>query len=49
MRHLLGLRNVPAEEIISILDTAKSFRELLDRPVKKSAVSAWDDGGQPLF
>lgn len=35
MRHLLGLRNVPAEEIISILDTAKSFRELLDRPVKK--------------
>lgn len=35
MKHLLGLRGVSEEEILSLLDTAKSFRELLDRPVKK--------------
>lgn len=35
IRHLLGLRGVQAEDIRIILDTAKSFREILDRPVKK--------------
>lgn len=35
MKHLLGLRGVSAEKILAILDTANSFRELLDRPVKK--------------
>ena len=35
MKHLLGLQGVPEEEIYAILDTAKSFRELRDRPVKK--------------
>jgi len=34
IRHLLGLQNVCAEDINEILDTAKSFREILDRPVK---------------
>lgn len=33
--HLLGLEDVPAEDIESILDTAESFREVLDRPIKK--------------
>ena len=35
IRHLLGLRGVPATDIRLILDTAKSFREILDRKVKK--------------
>lgn len=35
MKHLLGLRGVPASDIRMILDTARSFREILDRPVKK--------------
>ncbi|MFH2037035.1 MAG: aspartate carbamoyltransferase catalytic subunit [Candidatus Zixiibacteriota bacterium] len=34
-RHLLGLEGMPAEEIKLILDTAVSFREVLDRPIKK--------------
>lgn len=35
IKHLLGLRDVPASDIRTILDTARSFREILDRPVKK--------------
>lgn len=35
IKHLLGLRGVPASDIRTILDTARSFREILDRPVKK--------------
>jgi len=34
-RHLLGLQGVPKEDIQLILDTATTFREVLERPVKK--------------
>ncbi|MCW8804109.1 MAG: aspartate carbamoyltransferase catalytic subunit [Ignavibacteriaceae bacterium] len=34
-RHLLGLQGVPKEDIQTILDTAHTFREILDRPIKK--------------
>lgn len=34
-RHLLGLDGMPREDIQMILDTAVSFREVLDRPIKK--------------
>ncbi len=34
-RHLLGLDGMPREDIELILDTAVSFREVLDRPIKK--------------
>lgn len=34
-RHLLGLHGVPKEDIQLILDTTKTFREVLDRPIKK--------------
>jgi aspartate carbamoyltransferase catalytic subunit len=34
-RHLLGLDGVTKEELTLILDTAVSFREVLDRPIKK--------------
>src|SRR3989339_2260602 len=34
-RHLLGLQGVPKEDIFLILDTATTFREVLDRPIKK--------------
>ena len=34
-RHLLGLQGVPKEDIQTILDTANTFREILDRPIKK--------------
>lgn len=33
--HLLGLKNVPKEDIQLILDTAITFREVLERPIKK--------------
>ncbi|MCD6205928.1 MAG: aspartate carbamoyltransferase catalytic subunit [Candidatus Marinimicrobia bacterium] len=35
IKHLLGLENVSREDINTILDTAFSFREVLDRPIKK--------------
>ena len=34
-KHLLGLEGVSAEEIKFILDTADSFKEVLDRPIPK--------------
>ena len=34
-RHLLGLEGVSKEDIQLILDTAVSFREVLERPIKK--------------
>lgn len=35
IKHLLGLEGVPRDDINAILDTAFSFREVLERPVKK--------------
>ncbi|MFH1250356.1 MAG: aspartate carbamoyltransferase catalytic subunit [bacterium] len=35
IKHLLGLENVSQEDINTILDTAFSFREVLERPIKK--------------
>ncbi len=34
-KHLLGLDGVSADDITQILDTADSFREVLERPIKK--------------
>lgn len=34
-KHLIGLRGVSREDLRSLLDTAKSFRDILDRPIKK--------------
>ncbi len=34
-RHLLGLEGVPKQDITLILDTAASFKEVLERPIKK--------------
>jgi aspartate carbamoyltransferase catalytic subunit len=34
-RHLLGLQGVPPEDIQLILDTAVTFREVLERPIKR--------------
>ena len=34
-RHLLGLEGVPRSDIVAMLDAAESFREVLDREIKK--------------
>lgn len=34
-KHLLGLEGLPAEEIVYVLDTAKSFVEISERDIKK--------------
>ncbi len=34
-KHLLGLENIAKREIRLILDTAESFREVLERPIRK--------------
>src|SRR3972149_108105 len=36
IRHLLGLEGVCREDIERILTTAESFKEVLDRPIKKA-------------
>jgi len=35
IKHLIGLEGVPKEDLSIIFDTAFSFREVLDRPIKK--------------
>jgi aspartate carbamoyltransferase catalytic subunit len=35
LKHLLGLEGVEREDIEEMLNTADSFREVLDRPIKK--------------
>ncbi len=35
MNNLLGLRDLSPEAIMEVLDTARSFREVLERPIKK--------------
>jgi len=35
IKHLLGLRHVEAEDLLLILDTAKDFKEVLSREIKK--------------
>jgi aspartate carbamoyltransferase catalytic subunit len=34
-RHLLGLEGVPKDDLVAILDAAETFREVLDREIKK--------------
>ena len=34
-RHLLGIKDLTPEDISTILDTAKEFKEVLQRPIKK--------------
>jgi aspartate carbamoyltransferase catalytic subunit len=34
-RHLLGIKELPASDISTILDTATQFKEVLQRPIKK--------------
>lgn len=34
-KHLIGLQSVPREDLQTILDTAVTFREVLERPIKK--------------
>ena len=35
IKHLFGLQGVSKQDIRTILDNAKQFREILERPVKK--------------
>jgi aspartate carbamoyltransferase catalytic subunit len=35
LEHLIGIEDLSAEEILTVLDTARTFREVLDRPIKK--------------
>jgi len=35
IKHLTGLEGVPARDITTLLDTAETFREILERPIKK--------------
>ena len=41
-RDLLGIRNLSAEEILGILNTAENFREINQRELKKSDLARKD-------
>ena len=34
-KHLIGLEHTPADDIQLLIDTGFTFREVLDRPIKK--------------
>jgi len=34
-KHLIGLEHTPTEDIHKLIDTSFTFREVLDRPIKK--------------
>ena len=34
-KHLLGLEHFPADDLAKIIETSFSFKEILDRPIKK--------------
>ena len=34
-KHLLGIKNLPAEDIELIFSTAENFKEIINRPIKK--------------
>ncbi len=34
-QHLIGIEELESEDVLTILDTARTFREVLDRPIKK--------------
>ena len=34
-KHLLGIKNITADDINLILDTAANFKEVINRPIKK--------------
>jgi aspartate carbamoyltransferase catalytic subunit len=35
LENLIGIEELSAEDILTVLDTARTFREVLDRPIKK--------------
>jgi len=35
LQHLLGLEELTSEDILTVLDTARTFREVIERPIKK--------------
>jgi aspartate carbamoyltransferase catalytic subunit len=35
LHHLLGLEELGSEDILTVLDTARTFREVIERPIKK--------------
>jgi aspartate carbamoyltransferase catalytic subunit len=35
LHHLLGLEELSSEDILTVLDTARTFREVIERPIKK--------------
>jgi aspartate carbamoyltransferase catalytic subunit len=43
-RDLLGIRDLSPAEIIGILDTAESFREISNREVKEGPGASREDG-----
>ncbi len=48
-KHLLGIKNLTAADIRLIFDTAREFKEVINRPIKKGAFAARHYGREPVF
>ncbi len=48
-KHLLGIRELSAAEIVHVLDTAESFREISEREIKKVPALRGKHRHQPLL
>ena len=48
-RHLLGIKDLNASDISQILDTAREFKEVLQRPIKKSSFAPGSNHSQSFL
>ncbi|NJK82638.1 MAG: hypothetical protein HC912_01315 [Saprospiraceae bacterium] len=47
--HLLGIKYLSEDDIQLILETTNNFKEVLNRPIKKSSLAARFDDCQSFF
>jgi aspartate carbamoyltransferase catalytic subunit len=47
-KHLLDIESLTTDEILTVLDTARAFKAVGERAIKKVAGAAGQDGGQPV-
>ena len=48
-KHFIGIEDYNAEDLQKIIDTGYIFREILERPIKKSSFPDWKEYCQSIF
>lgn len=47
-KHLLSIDDLSRDDIMTILNQARTFEEINERPIKKSSCASWKNGMQPI-